>query len=566
MSAQLSVMGGAWAKMSDPFHLMYMARNDMEGLTTEIADAAKESVSFNKETGEFQMASKEMHRLKIIAEQTGLSYDELTTAAKNAAKFSKIKGQVQFSMNKEQQEFLTNTAKMDENGKAFIEINGNKKYMNQLTQSDKAYLDAQIKEKATMKERAEQSITFDEQITFLINQLKVFMLPLVKTMNDELIPKLRELSAKFTAKGGWGETLEALAGTVGTWVSSIAGFMIEWPKLTAGLYLFSKAAPMIGKVVEFFWERAKWFTNGIQLGLGFNSVASAGGGAGSGVGDMLGGGGGKSTAGRRGLIKMFGNNKASKALLGATNVLGKVGKFMGGAGGAGVLAAGTAGYSEYAENSAMGMGTGENVGRTAAKATGAGLGGWGGAAAGAAIGTAIFPVIGTAIGGLIGGLLGAWGGGAVGEAGGDAMYGDEQRGMNDGVFGGLESNASLAGAAIGASLLGPLGALGGAKLGADFSKGRGVLQGGKITPIDNKDDLIAMKPGGAIDKAGYKGGSTNVTHTFGDINLSGEIKLVVPGDPGKAVDLMKNPAFVSEITRAVSAQIERNIGGGKNKG
>jgi hypothetical protein len=37
MSAQLQVMGGAWAKLADPFHLMYMARNDMKGLTEEIA-------------------------------------------------------------------------------------------------------------------------------------------------------------------------------------------------------------------------------------------------------------------------------------------------------------------------------------------------------------------------------------------------------------------------------------------------------------------------------------------------------------------------------------------------
>jgi hypothetical protein len=567
-------MGGAWAKMSDPFHLMYMARNDMEGLTSEIAEAAKESVSFNKETGEFQMASKEMHRLKIIAEQTGLSYDELTTAAKNAAKFSKIKGQVQFSMNKDEQEFLTNTAKLDENGKAYIEVNGDKKYMNQITQSDRAYLKAQIAEKETMKERAEQSITFDEQFTFLINQLKVFLLPLVKTMNDNLIPKLRDLSDKFTAKGGWGEKLEVLAATVGSWVTSIAGLMLEWPKTTAALLLFSKAAPMLGKVFGFLWERAKWFTNGIQLGLGFNSVASAGGGAAGGISDMLDGGGGlsggRSTAGRRGLIKMMGNNRASKGLLGATNALGKVGKFLNGPAGGGILAAAGAGIGEWSENSAMGMSGGENAARTASKAGGAGLGAWGGAAAGAAIGSVV-PVIGTAIGGLIGGILGAWGGSALGEAGGDAMYGDEQRGMNDGIFtsplhDGLLSGAGAAGAAIGGAMFGGLGMLAGGMLGSDFSKGRGVLQGGKITPIDNKDDLIAMKPGGAIDKVSSKGGSTTVKHTFENITLNGELKLTTPGAPGKGVDLMKDPQFIRDITKTIQSQLEKNINGGKNKG
>ena len=565
MSAQLSVMGGAWAKMSDPFHLMYMARNDMEGLTSEIAEAAKESVSFNKETGEFQMASKEMHRLKIIAEQTGLSYDELTTAAKNAAKFSKIKGQVQFSMNKEQQEFLTNAAKMDENGKAYIEINGSKKYMNQLTQSDKAYLDAQIKEKATMKERAEQSITFDEQFTFLINQLKVFLLPLVKTMNDELIPKLRELSAKFTAKGGWGEKLEVLAATVGSWVSSIAGWMIEWPKLTAGLLLFAKVGPTVGKIVGFFWERAKWFTNGVQLGLGFNSVAGGGSGGGN-IADSI-----TDSLGK----KMFGQKVGGAA---AKTGKGMMGNFKGGLKsfggiGAGVLSGGLAAWDEYSENADKGMGTGENVGRTTAKGAGAGLGAWGGAAAGAAIGSAV-PIIGTVIGGLIGAAIGAWGGGALGEAGGDAIYGDEERGMNDGIFTSPLHDGilgGLGGAGLGGLLGGPLGMLaggmmGGGMLGSDFSKGRGVLQGGKITPIDNKDDLIAMKPGGAIDKAAGKGGSSTVRHTFENINLNGEIKLTTPGAPGKAVDLMKDPQFIRDITRTIQSQLEKNINGGKNRG
>lgn len=564
MSAQLSVMGGAWAKMSDPFHLMYMARNDMEGLTSEIADAAKESVSFNKETGEFQMASKEMHRLKIIAEQTGLSYDELTTAAKNAAKFSKIKGQVQFSMDKDEQEFLTNTAKMDKNGKAYIEVKGEKKYMNQLTQGDRAYLKAQIDEKATMKERAEQAITFDEQLTYLINQLKVFMLPLVKTMNDELIPKLRDLSAKFTAKGGWGEKLEVFAATIGSWVSSIAGLMIEWPKTTAALLLFSKAAPLLGKVFGFLWERAKWFTNGIQLGLGFNSVAGGGGSGNTNIADSI-----TDTLGKKVFGQKFGGAaaKTGKGMMG--NFKGGLKSF--GGIGAGVLSGGLAAWDEYSENADKGMSTGENVGRTTAKGAGAGLGAWGGAAAGAAIGSAV-PIIGTVIGGLIGAALGAWGGGALGEAGGDAIYGDEERGMNDGIFtsplhdGFLSGLGGMGGAALGGLLGGPLGMMAGGMLGSDFSKGRGVMQGGKITPIDNKDDLIAMKPGGAIEKAGAKGGTTVVKHTFENINLHGEIKLITPGDPGKGVDLMKDPQFIRDITRTIQSQLEKNINGGKNKG
>jgi hypothetical protein len=47
MSAQLQVLGGSWANLGDPFKLMYMARNDMAGLTEEIAKAAAGSATFN---------------------------------------------------------------------------------------------------------------------------------------------------------------------------------------------------------------------------------------------------------------------------------------------------------------------------------------------------------------------------------------------------------------------------------------------------------------------------------------------------------------------------------------
>ena len=50
MSAQLQVMGGEWAKLADPFKLMYMARNDMEGLMEAVGGAAAASAHFNKES------------------------------------------------------------------------------------------------------------------------------------------------------------------------------------------------------------------------------------------------------------------------------------------------------------------------------------------------------------------------------------------------------------------------------------------------------------------------------------------------------------------------------------
>jgi hypothetical protein len=566
MSAQLQVMGGEWAKMADPFHLMYMARNDMAGLTEELGNAAAASAKFNSKTGEFDLGAMEMHKLKIIAEQTGVAYDDLVTAGKNAAKYTKIKSQLNFSLGggkdaEELKEFITNKSVLNKNGEASIMINGQPKLLKQMNEQDKQILKAQMAETATMEERAKQASTFDEQITYLINQLKVFLLPLVETMNKNLIPKLQGLSDKFTMKGGWGEKIEKFATMVGEWVSSIAGFMIEWPKLTAGLYLFAKAAPTIGKVIGFFWERAKWFGNGIQLGLGFNSVASAGGGGDGGdITDMLGNG---KKGGR--FSKMFGKSKFGR--LRSASKIGKFAKGWGGAG-AGLLSAGLSGYDEYTSNSEAGMDTGENVGRTATRATTSGLGAWGGAAGGAAIGTMIFPGVGTAIGGLLGGIIGGLAGDKVGDIGGDALFGGSaKKGLHDGLFSSPVHDATfgMVGSAIGGALGGPLGALAGGYFGSDFSEGRGVIQGGKITPIDNKDDLLAMKKGGAIDKASQNA-SSNVHHTFGEMTINGSITVQSPGNPGASVDLMKNGEFKREITRVITSELEKQKAGGKNKG
>ena len=564
MSAQLQVMGGEWAKMADPFHLMYMARNDMAGLTEELANAAAASAKFNAKTGEFDLGAMEMHKLKIIAEQTGVAYDDLVVAGKNAAKFTKIKSQLNFTLGggkdaEELKEFITNKSMLDKNGKASIMIGSDEKLLSQLTEQDKKTLKAQMEEQATMKKRAEQARTFDEQLTYLVNQLKVYLLPLIEGLNG-LMPKVDNLSDKFTMKGGWGEKIEKFATMVGEWVGSIAGFMIEWPKLTAGLYLFAKAAPTIGKVIGFFWERAKWFGNGIQLGLGFNSVASAGGGGDGGdITDMLGNG---KKGGR--FSKMFGKGKFGR--LRSASKIGKFAKGWGGAG-AGLLSAGLSGYDEYSENAAAGMGGAENAGRTATRATASGLGAWGGAAGGAAIGTMIFPGVGTAIGGLLGGIIGGLAGDKVGDVGGDAMFSRSgKKGLEDGIIGSPVHDATfgMVGSAIGGLLGGPLGMMAGGYLGGDFSEGRGVIQGGKITPIDNKDDLLAMKKGGAIDKATQ--GNNIVHHTFGEINISGVIKLESPGNPGASVDLMKNNEFKRDITRVISAELEKQRVGGKNKG
>ena len=577
MSAQLNVMGGEWSKMSDPFHLMYMARNDMKGLTEEIANASKESVKFNKETGEFDMSTEGMHRLKIIAEQTGIAYDDLVTMGKNAKKFEKIESQINFSVGngkegKELKEFISSKSFLNKKGEATIMIDGKERLVKSLTEADKTLIKAQIAQQEDMRKRAEQSRTFDEQLGYFIDQLKIYLLPMLTGIN-KMMPKLDSFVAKFNAKGGWGDKLEALATVVGNFAGTIGSFILEWPKLSIGILALTKALPLIGGVMKLFggvYDTIKWFKNGMSLASGFNKVAS--------VGNKTPGVGNNDIDKVDGILDKFGKKLFNQKATGAAAQTGKgmMGNLKGGLKsfggiGAGVLSGGLAAWDEWGENSAMGMSKGENTGRTVSKGAGAGLGAWGGAAAGAAIGSAV-PVVGTIIGGLIGAALGAWGGGALGEAGGDAIYGDEnRRGVHDGLFNKPVHDAGFEGSLKKSldktfKITGKKGSMKGKNLGSDFSNGNGVLQGGKITPIDNKDGFYTAKPGGPIDQAmkgGENKGHKTVKHEFGKMDISGTIKVETPGGNFDIAMIKDNQPLRRELNRIVKEEAVKMVKMGK---
>jgi len=84
MAANFQIMGGAMGDLTDPFRLMYLATNDIGGLQDAIVGAAEASVMFNNETGEFDISSTELRRMKAMADQLGMSLEDFVTAAKKS--------------------------------------------------------------------------------------------------------------------------------------------------------------------------------------------------------------------------------------------------------------------------------------------------------------------------------------------------------------------------------------------------------------------------------------------------------------------------------------------------
>ena len=530
MSAQLQVMGGAFARLADPSKLMYMARNDMAGLVDELSKAAAESVNFNNKTGEFEIAAMEMHRLRIIAEQTGVSYDELTNAAKNAAKFSKLKTQISFDIDEKGREFLENTAKFDKHGRAFIEIGGEKKFLNQLGAAGKTLIEEQVAEKKSLKERAEAAQTFDESLTNLINMVKQYMMPIVEGITDVLKPLVQD----FINNGSLKKDLKELGKNIGEfvkWGAKGVKWFVETVVDTFGPKGIFKAW-LGAKGILLLFDVAKWFSNGLALSKGFLTGT---GGMGRGFGARTPAGGYtrngmpiNTQPGTGGMGRGFGAptpaggytrngmpiNTQPRMGMGGKLAMGTMGSVAAGAG------LGIAGYgTDKLRDSIYGEGSeeGKGLGVASAALTGAGMG-------------MMFGPWGAAIGALLGGGYGVY----------DEYFNKPQ---NDAKFAGF---------------------------GSTHSNGRAIVQGGKITPIDNKDDVLAMKRGGVVDKmmmgkpANKVDGVTKIE--FGELNITGEIKINLPGSSTIGLELTKNQEFKTSITRIVQSQIEKQINGGKNRG
>ena len=512
-AAQFNVMGGAFARLGDPFKLMYMARNDIAGLTEEIANAAAESATFNKETGKFELGAMEMHRLKIIAEQTGLEYDKLVTAGQNAAKFTKIKSQVSFTMNKEAKEFLANTAQLDEQGRAYIEIGTEKKLLSTLGASGAKLIQDQINEKKRLEERAKAAKSFDEQIVNLINQVKTFMLPIVEGLTGVLKPFVEKLMGNKEFMG----ELKSLGATLGEWVKTAATWFKGLAEIAVAIGpkgIF--AAWLAGKSVMLLFDVAKWVLNGIALSQGFLAG---------------GGGGGTISALARGFARTAGPLMA-------------------------VAAAGVAGGF-----------AGKLLGETATKASGrkstkAGDNwGTGLAIAGGLAGLLLAPFTGGASLGITAAAVGggALAGGFLGKYGGDYFNQDEVTSMDDGI---VKFNKNDKFTKVDDSTM---------VAGTNKNGNKDLAQALKYGTLASKPLGSQLSPGGLMGSMMMNGnknatlGSSNNKIEFGELKITGEIKVSLPDGSNIGQELMKSQEFRTSVTRAVTSQLDKNINGGKTK-
>jgi hypothetical protein len=125
LAASMQTLGGAVGDLGDPFKLMYMAENDMEGLQKAVIDTAKSAVMFNSETGKFKITGVEMRRLREQASALNMDYEDLANSAVKAAKEQKVLEELDYTgLDDKTKQLVANLAEVGAGGEISLNLPG----------------------------------------------------------------------------------------------------------------------------------------------------------------------------------------------------------------------------------------------------------------------------------------------------------------------------------------------------------------------------------------------------------------------------------------------------------
>lgn len=123
--SELQVLGGAIGDLNDPFRLMYMSTNNVEGFTDAIRESAETLAQFNPETKRFEVVGADLRRAREMANAFGMSLKEVTDLSIQASQRTQASIDLSsrgFLIDDEDKEFITNLAQMNEEGRMVVEI------------------------------------------------------------------------------------------------------------------------------------------------------------------------------------------------------------------------------------------------------------------------------------------------------------------------------------------------------------------------------------------------------------------------------------------------------------
>ena len=241
MGSRLQMLGGEAAKLGDPLELMYL-RGRPEELQKRIAGMAKEFATFNKDTGEIGFSTLGMERMRKIAKELGMDYEELAKSSKRWRKEAEIKSKFDFSIRGKGDfdEILTKVAgiaEFDTNVSDWVvKIGEESKRISELTPDMIGQLDFLGTDKVgDVNERLIKSNeSLGETIQRLIDQMKLGIMEGVADNYQQMYDVTREFAdgiRKSMESGGMKEIIDFFKDMA---TGSFQNFMDVYKKIAEG--------------------------------------------------------------------------------------------------------------------------------------------------------------------------------------------------------------------------------------------------------------------------------------------------------------------------------------------
>lgn len=173
MAAAFQRLGVASGDLVDPFILMDKSINDPQGLQNSIIEMTKQFTYFDEATGNFRINPGSVRLLKEIAQESGISFENMTKTALAASDMDRRLSQISFGIqgSEEDKMLVANMAKMGKDRKFevdFVDEEGKKQneLLENLTQAQFEQIKKQRElEPKTMEELARAQLDTDKLIS-----------------------------------------------------------------------------------------------------------------------------------------------------------------------------------------------------------------------------------------------------------------------------------------------------------------------------------------------------------------------------------------------------------------
>jgi hypothetical protein len=164
-------LGVAVGDLADPFRLMYLASEDVEGLTDQVVQMTSKFTFFDEKSKEFKVFPNAKRDLRDIATTMGISYENLVKMSMAQTKLNQISSEFKFSgFDKDDQQLIANFAQFSKEKNAFIvKVDGKEKLIAELGKKD---VEALRGRPETLEEIAQAQLTETELLIAAIESLR----------------------------------------------------------------------------------------------------------------------------------------------------------------------------------------------------------------------------------------------------------------------------------------------------------------------------------------------------------------------------------------------------------